>query len=726
MRFTLAAFCVTYMLCSGGSAPAEEKELHMPNDAFSYLEDGSYEGTQNWVRAQNERTASAIESDPRFSTYYRQVLASIDAQGALGNQDSLWALADGWAYQLWSDAERHPKGIWRRTRLRALLASRPKWQNLLDVDFLAESDGRPWTLLSVRFAPNGHRCMLGLSDGGSMTIQWREFDVDVPEFPADGFRVPETQGSNVAWWNDDTLFVAAESGAGSLADNGFPIVVRKWRRRRPPETAEIILKGRRDGPSFVSLWPQYDPATVGGPRRNRTIVIGGTDYDWWQYGSAGKLQRMTLPPVTSAPTMFERQYVFSTSAQTDWTVGGITWKAGSLLSIPVAEIGRKAPAVQRVLELPDGEAVMGLPVAVKGGLVVFTTNAGNVSARRVRLVRGRWQAERIPIPPGLIREAMSDAAYGSMFVTLQSDLLPQSLYRLDVQRNTASRLLSVPPQFDSDPFVTEQFEATSADGTKVPYRVTHRRDWTLNGQAPVLLRGYGAFGATELPTYWSALGMLWLQKGGVSVVAGVRGGSERGPGWHVRRADRQRSYDDMLAVTQDLIDRRITAAKRIGIMGASAGGLLAGVMITQHPELYGAAVLLSPLLDNFRGDLLAGGPQYEYSEFGSPQNPVEREFLERTSPFQNLRKVADFPQPLILTATNDQNVFPAQPRRFAAKLDSLGLPFYFNESSEGGHGAAAAGAGQARLDTMIFVYLQQRLMDPHSGHAGAANPANGS
>ncbi|HVO45288.1 MAG TPA: hypothetical protein VMT29_03040, partial [Steroidobacteraceae bacterium] len=401
----------------------------MRSDRFSYLEDILAGRTQTWIQAQNERTAAALEQDPRFQTYYRQLLSSVDAHGALGNADSVWTLSGSWVYQVWSDSERHPKGIWRRTTLRSLLAARPRWQILLDLDHLSESDGRPWILRFVQFAPNGHRCMLGLSDGGSMTLQWREFDVEAREFPDDGFRLPKALGANVAWWSNDSLLVATDTGAGSIADTGFPMVVRKWDRKRSVDTAPIILKGRHDGPSLVGVWSQDDSAATGKSatgksRRNRTVVISGSDYDWWQYSPAGKLQRMTLPPVSSPPVTFAGRYVFRAPSNSDWTVGDTHWAAGSLLSIPVQEIGRKNPTVEKVFELLAGEVLLGTPAVVKGGMVALTTNAGSVSARRVRLVRGHWEADPIPLPAGLIRETMSDAGYGSDFVTLENDLLP--------------------------------------------------------------------------------------------------------------------------------------------------------------------------------------------------------------------------------------------------------------------------------------------------------------
>jgi prolyl oligopeptidase len=307
---------------------------------------------------------------------------------------------------------------------------------------------------------------------------------------------------------------------------------------------------------------------------------------------------------------------------------------------------------------------------------------------------------------------MSDFASGSSYFLYEGELQPQTLYRVDVERNDLREIAQRAARFDSTRFIVEELRARSVDGVLIPYRLVRSRSMPLDGTAPVLIAGYGASAVAQLPQYNANLGSLWLEQGGAFVVAGVRGGGEYGEAWHVRGIERQHTYDDMLAIVRDLIDRGITSPKRIGLFGHSAGGLLAGVMITQQPDMFGAAILLAPLLDNFRLDLAIGGAGYFDAEYGPPSDPRVREFLARTSPFQNLRARPDFPVPLILTATDDQNVYPAQPRRFAAKMDELGMPFLYHESAEGGHAAAPDGPERARLEAWMYTYLARRLIDP--------------
>lgn len=304
---------------------------------------------------------------------------------------------------------------------------------------------------------------------------------------------------------------------------------------------------------------------------------------------------------------------------------------------------------------------------------------------------------------------MSDAQ--DVFVLYEDFLQSPTLYQFNAKRNLAAGVIRSPSEFESDPFLTEQVEAKSTDGTSVPYFIVRPRHMRYDGQWPVLVTGYGAAGGSLKPAYHPEVGKLWLEQGGIYVAANIRGGQERGEAWHVTGIHRQRTYDDMAAIVRDLIKRGITEPKRIGVMGYSAGGLVAGVMLTQYPGLLGAAILRAPKLDNFRYDLSVGTSDYQKREYGSPDKPDERAFLERTSPFQNLRRSPEFPAPLILTATNDENVRPAQARRFAAKAESLQLPFFFYEAPDGGHSGSGPGVPAARLNALMYTYLARALID---------------
>jgi prolyl oligopeptidase len=208
------------------------------------------------------------------------------------------------------------------------------------------------------------------------------------------------------------------------------------------------------------------------------------------------------------------------------------------------------------------------------------------------------------------------------------------------------------------------------------------------------------------------MGKLWLERGGVYVLANIRGGGEFGPAWHEAglTIHRQRIYDDFAAVAQDLIARKITGPRRLGIEGGSNGGLLMGVEFEQHPELWNAVVIQVPLLDMLRFEQIAAGASW-VGEYGSVSNPEQRAFLASISPYHNLRANVKYPEPYIFTTTKDDRVGPVHARKFAAKMEAMGLPFFYYENTEGGHAAGANLKERAREAALEMTYLSRKLMD---------------
>jgi len=213
------------------------------------------------------------------------------------------------------------------------------------------------------------------------------------------------------------------------------------------------------------------------------------------------------------------------------------------------------------------------------------------------------------------------------------------------------------------------------------------------------------------PSYSDMTGKLWLERGGVYVLANIRGGGEFGPAWHDAglKTHRQVIYDDFAAVAQDLIARKITSPRRLGIMGGSNGGLLMGVEFTQHPELWHAVDIQVPLLDMLRYEQIDAGTSW-VGEYGSVSNPDERAFLASISPYQNLKSGVKYPEPFIWTTTKDDRVGPQHARKFAAKMSAMGLPYLFYEVTEGGHGSGANLKERAHTSALEFTYFARQLM----------------
>lgn len=675
-------------------------------DPFQWLEPSTGDLALAWVRAQNERTARELLSHPRYESYLRTALSITEDDRRLSLRTTF--VLGRWVYET-TTSKAHPRGIWQRASIDSVLARQTNWKTLLDFDELARREGLDQlfagTQKDVCRQSARARCMIFMSEGEPKS-EVREFDADRGEFVKDGFRLPPAFTA-LAWQDDDTLLVATDWGPDTTTKAGMARVLKEVRRGQPLSAAKELF---RAGPQS-----EIAPRVFRDTRQRTVVMIDEIDVErrWtrWLQGEDGMFRRTALPQqLQRFQSVFHQdQFIFSLTE--DWTVRGRTWKAGSVLSIGLQDLTSASPEVHLVFQPGPREVVSQVETSSSG---VLATIYANVQARLLKLAfdRGAWTSTRLPLPDhGAIPPIAADAESSVALALYESFLQPPTIYAIDVPSATATAVRSQSAHFAVDNYVTEQLEATSSDGTRIPYFVVRAKSFKYDGNAPTLLRGYGASGAIEWASYMGVMGCLWLEQGGVFVLANIRGGGEMGPAWSVRGVQRQLVYDDFTAIAQDLIQRKITSPRRLGIDGASSGGLLVGVMLTQHPELFNAAVAAVPVLDLLRPDLLSyGGGEVGAAIYGSLQNPAERSFMEKTSPYQNLRYTRNFPAPLLVTSTQDTSVYPAHARKFAAKLDSLGMPFYFYETAEGGHQVYVGARQEAEYEALLFTYLAKQLM----------------
>jgi prolyl oligopeptidase len=672
------------------------------SDPYLWLEDVEGERALAWVREHNERSLGQLMRDPRYQKFYDAAVAIAEDKSRI----PYGSLRNGWVYNFWQD-ETNIRGRWRRTRLDSYQSAAPAWELLLDLDALAKEEGKSWVYKGAFcLPPEGRNCLVKLSDGGKDASVYREFDIETRAFVKDGFFVPEAK-ADVTWKDKDTLLVATDWGPGTLTASGYPFIVKEWKRGTPLADAKEIHRGQA---TDVGVSPF---ALYAGPGQR---LLGLSEADtfftasYWLIGESGKLERMTLPAKVSPRALYKGEMIFT--IEQDWSVSGKTWKSGSLLSMPTGEVARPAPLVRELMVPGPRDSIDDVATTRSGVLV---TSYSNVRGRALRFgFDGKlWSSTPVPLPAsGSIGLATTDPTDDVAFVTYEDFIQPTTLYSARVGANQTQAIKSLPPKFDASRYVVDQLEATSRDGTRVPYFVVRSKAFEMNGQAPTLLYGYGGFQVSMLPSYSGTVGQLWLDQGGVYVLANIRGGGEFGPAWHDAglKLKRQVVYDDFIAVAEDLIKRRITSARKLGIEGGSNGGLLMGVMLTQRPELFHAAVVQVPLLDMLRYDKLLAGASW-VDEYGSPEVPEERAWLEKLSPYQNLARRTDFPVPFLVTSTKDDRVHPAHARKYAAKMEALGMPFLYYENIEGGHSAAANLRERAKRIALEFTYLSQRLID---------------
>lgn len=670
-----------------------------PNDEFAWLEEVEGERALDWVKAQNARSLAALQADPRYATLEAEALAIAQDKRRL----PIGSIADGYVWNFWQD-ETNLRGLWRRSPIGAYEAGQPQWETLLDVDALAAAEGANWVFKGATCTLDSRLCMVQLSDGGKDAAVWREFDVQRKAFYPQGFQLPEAK-SRVVFKDENSLIVATDLGPGTLTESGYPFIVKEWRRGETLAAAREIVRGQ---PTDVGMWLQRfsddDGSTAIFSDEANTFFTA----THWRVDGA-EAQKLTLPAKSTLQALHKGELIFT--LEEPWSIGGTDYPAGALLSLPLKEAASTAPTV-RTLYWPTPRESIESVAATKDGVLVAAFE--NVQGKLLRFgFDGRaWLESQTPMPSaGAISIVSADAESSTAFVTYQSAVRPSTLYALD-RRGAARQIMALPDQFDASRFEVAQYEATSKDGVKVPYFLIRAKGAPADGSTPTLLYGYGGFQISETPAYSPTFGKLWLEKGGAYVIANIRGGGEFGPAWHQAglKTKRQVVYDDFIAVAEDLIARKFTSRERLGIMGGSNGGLLMGVMLTQRPELFNAAVVQVPLLNMLRYHKLLAGASW-VDEYGSPDVPEERAFLEKLSPYHNLRKREDLPTPFLVTSTKDDRVHPGHARKYGAKMEKLGLPFYYYENTDGGHSAAANQKEAAKRRALEFTYLAQRLMD---------------
>ena len=681
----------------------------MPNaaaDPFIWLEDAESPRALAWAKAENQRSLGLLEADPRYASLHQEALKIVDATDRI----PLPAFRGGAIYNFWQDPA-HVQGLWRRTTLQSYQTPDPAWETVLDLDALSKADGKTWVWKgSICLQPEQKQCLLQLSNGGEDAVEVREFDLPSARFVQGGFSLPRGK-QDIAWRDRDTLALGREWGPGTMTESGYPFVVKLLKRGQPLDQAQEVFRGTAKD---VSVAPSsLDDAQTGRHVVLITRAVSFFETETYLLAPSGVV-RLPLPLKSSVQGLNGGQLLFT--LQQDWTPepGGRTLGKGSLVAADLDELAHGGLRSLAVLMTPGPrESIEEIGIA-KDRVVVAAYE--NVKGRALVFRRGpdgAWSRQALPLPDkAAISVVDTDDRSDLAFLQVESFLDPPTLYLADAASGELKPVKSLPPRFDASRSIVEQFEATSSDGTRIPYFVVRPRGLKYDASNPTILYAYGGFQASMLPSYSSTIGKLWLERGGTFVLANIRGGGEFGPAWHEAglKTHRQLIYDDFAAVAKDLIARRITSPRRLGIQGGSNGGLLMGVEFEQHPELWNAVDIQVPLLDMIRFTQIGAGASW-VGEYGSPDVPEERAFLEKISPYHNLRVGVKYPEPLFVTSTKDDRVSPAHARKMAAKMQAMGLPFLYYENMEGGHAASANLHETAHRIALEMTYFTRKLMD---------------
>jgi prolyl oligopeptidase len=693
------------LLTTAAMTLAQTAPTPAPEDPYLWLEDVQGDKALAWVRERNAITRKALEATPGFDATRARLKAILDSRDRI----PVFTRRGEWLYNLWQD-EQHPRGLWRRATLAEYRKPQPAWETVLDVDALGKTEGVNWVWGgAVCLGPQMPQCLIKLSRGGADATVVREFDSARKAFVDDGFKLPEAK-THVDWLDRDTLLVGTDFGPGSLTDSGYARVIKRWKRGQPLASAEKVFEGERTdvaADSSVDHTPGFERVLFHRAPDFYTSLV-------WLWHD-GRLQAIDKP--LDASLSFWRDQVLL-ELRSDWAVGGKTWPRGALLIAPAKAYLAGAREFQALFTPTATRALAGFSLTRDHVLVNLHDNVAGRAESWAR-VDGRWQGQPIPAPfPGNLSvhglhnpELGADDPLAEAFTVSYTDFLtPDTLSLGRVNAGPAELLKSRPRYFASEGMRVEQQFAISKDGTRVPYFVVWPQGAKADGNNPTLLYGYGGFEVPLEPWYSGAMGMAWYGKGGVLVVANIRGGGEFGPGWHQAavKADKQKSYDDFIAVAEDLIARKITQARHLGIQGGSNGGLLVGAVMVQRPELFNAVVCQVPLLDMRRYHKLLAGASW-MAEYGNPDLPAEWAWISKYSPYQNVKPGVPYPAPLFITSTRDDRVHPGHARKMAARMLAQGHEVVYYENIEGGHGGAADNAQRADMQALEFAYLWKRL-----------------
>jgi prolyl oligopeptidase len=698
-----AVALVILAACGQQDATEPAAAYDFSRDAYIWLEEVEGEEALAWVEEQNAVSLGHLEALPVFAPLKERNLEIYNSDERIATP----AMRGDHVYNFWRD-EDNIRGRWRRMLLDDYIDGSEEWELVLDIDLLAEGEDEDWVWKGAQcLRPAYRRCLLNLSRGGADAVVVREFDVETKTFVMDGFSITEAK-QRISWIDENAVWVGSDFGDGSLTDSGYPRTARLWKRGEPLEEATEIFAGEQVDVSagVYRAWDRDDSYDVA------YRVPSFFERLNYLYTGDGEFRHIDIP--TDARFLGVTNGEMLVQLKSDWEVGGTTYPQAALMAIDLARF-MDGDRDFEVLLLPRES--MAIPrggiITTRDHIIVRLLDDVVSKLQRFSFVDGEWVSEDIETGDlGTITLGSSSDESNIFFYTYENFLTPDTLFVADDGGKSVKALRSLPEFFDGQGMTAEQHFATSKDGTRVPYFVVLPKGFEPDGKTPTLLYSYGGFEVSLTPGYSATVGHSWLERGGAYVIANIRGGGEYGPAWHhaALKENRQRAYDDFIAVAEDVIARGITSPEHLGIRGGSNGGLLTGVMLTQRPDLWGGVVIQVPLLDMKRYNKLLAGASW-MGEYGDPDTD-DWEFIKEYSPYHNLDPEADYPTPFFTTSTRDDRVHPGHARKMVARMKEMGHDLLYYENTVGGHAGASDNEQVARVQALIYSYLWDQLAEP--------------
>jgi prolyl oligopeptidase len=697
MSFLLGSLLASILVLS--ACNTNQVRLDGKDDPHLWLEDVEGEKALGWVEDQNEKTLSEMTKSARYKEMEQKALKILQAQDKIPYVN----IKGKYLYNFWQD-DKHVRGLWRRTTFKSYQSQNPRWEVVLDLDKLAQKEKENWVFKGANCqAPSYELCLLTLSRGGKDASVIREFNTKTKRFVKNGFNLKEAK-SWVSWINRNEVFVSTDFGPGTMTASGYPRLLKVWKRGTSLDKARTIREAKKEhmsvygmtfvdsqgATSFVSTWKTFFTSSLA-------------------LYESGKISELPLPESAQIMDVFKGHFLFK--LRKAWTLDGTTYPQGSLIAVHsrIAKAGKVTKQDVTMIYAQTDKASMLSATTTRDKILINVLDNVNGKILEVSLQDGQFtKPEAIKFKDntnlGIVAVSPFQSDY---FFRVNGFLNPDALYHYNSKLKLTKKMKSLPARFSSQGMVVKQKWATSRDGTKVPYFVIGKKEVVEKGKAPTLLYGYGGFEVSLSPTYKPVVGKLWLEKGGVYVMANIRGGGEFGPSWHqaALKMNRQKAYDDFIAVGEDLVQTGMTTKDKLAIQGGSNGGLLVGAVMTQRPDLFKAVLCHVPLLDMVRYSQLLAGASW-VGEYGDPKDPEMRDYLLGYSPYHNVKEGKDYPELFLLTSTKDDRVHPGHARKMAAKMMSMGHKnIHYYENTEGGHAATANLKQRARMRALTYEFL---------------------
>lgn len=675
-------------------------------DKYLWLEDIDSEKSMHWVKQANKITNDKLVPSSLYQGLYTQALEVLNNDSRLPKVEQ----RGKWLYNYWQD-EDHPRGIYRKTSIKQFKNNKPQWITVLDMDKYSMDQGQNYDYHGMNcLPPKGIDCLVLLSPGGGDAIIVREFNLKKHKFVKNGFHVPLAK-TNISWIDKNNVFIGTDFGKDSLTDSGYPRIVKKWQRGTSLVQAKTLYSASKKSMTARAYNIKQENSHI-------NIITDMTSFwlsDKYIYNQ-GKVEKLLIPSSAIISGFYKDKLVIS--LKDDWEVNNSTYIQGEVLLIDAKFLTRGKGSIESIIKPNNNTVIENINTAKHGLLITVLEDVKAKLLLYKKSKNGKWKIQEIPFPEnGALSISSVDKKTGDFFVQYESFTTPPSLYYVDSKTLKPELLVQQTPTFDGSQFMVQQYFTKSKDGTKVPYFVVMNKKTKFNGINPTHIFSYGGFRNTLTPSYSGsyevlsgAYGKLWLERGGIFVLANIRGGGEYGPAWHSAALlkNRHKAFEDFEAVAQDLIDKKLTSAKHLGIEGRSNGGLLVTATMTRKPNLYGAIICGAPLIDMKRYNKLLAGASW-MGEYGNPDEAEMWDYIKTYSPYQNLQPHIKYPPIFFYASTRDDRVHPGHARKMAAKMLAFGNKVEYYENIEGGHHGYSTNEQLAHRLALSYTHLWKNL-----------------